>query len=1066
MKMPRGKKRDKVKSASLQAAPILEKLSLYSFQRKAVEQMRIYISAYRGSDKEIFGKTTGSGLVHMPTGSGKTAVVAALSRCIPEVGSVLVLCPRVVLRAQLINEVGGTIFGKLGVSPGSIPKSVHLLSDVEKDRRLLTGSSDGAVIIGTIQKLHTMRVNHKRSFSRLVNRVDLVLFDEGHYEPALRWRDTVRSIGKPRVIFTATPFRNDLKLFDVDLDHTYTYSFKKAVSKLMIRDVNILGVRTPRSPEAFVEKVIEFYKPLFGPIPRAADPLDDRPRVIVRCDDYEEITVIAGTFRKKKIACVGIHEKFKDKEADRMLLRHVPDPQKTDAVVWIHQHKLTEGVDDWRFQLLTFYGKAPASVRQMVQQVGRIIRNPRKERNSIGYVLDTFEGELKKQWSSYLKHDELIDREGLKVLNTNEVRFRALQEADPPTLYIDRRFRNPLSPETFKPDEDIQIPLKTNVFYRETGFSMSKVAKAIRHEFEEQDRVVYDPDVQKDRCVILSIRFRNSPYLVGKFYLEEKVCVTVVRLAGRYVCFFDSGNWIPTDLPGFGATVSEEELRRMLEGRETSRIRRVSLINSSVAPDCIHSRSLATYSSMERTPPGFDDHVFMYSTAEGCIDSDPVKHEYGKRRYVGFVHARVAEGTAAKYHSLWGYHRWLERVAEVLARPKKAAIPGLARYAPVLAPPDKTAARSVVLDVSRLRDLYLTTAKAGEPGEPIDVIQEDTTVKDGKFQVVANGQSCSVGVEYDENLQRYVLTSPELAECYYAEPGEPGIVQRLNADQAFRVVPKAGGIAYAAGSFHDPAIGLGPRYKEKHAHVLGAMHSLSVLNGIQSEKGTESTLPNGAGWEKNSLFGLVDRVGGDRLGKVRLTEAENQFQHYFQSVELLVCDDVGTELADFVMVATLPPGRKYVVFIHCKAHSRKTGTKVSASALADVCSQGVKNVGELSLFDPTTQNRAEKWAGAWKVGQLGKVKKRDGHVVNKRIRRGPPDGTQAWDIFRAAVRDPSTVREVWLLTGNMLSKREFKTRLGGGKRFDLETMQALYELFSTQTAIRSRDMYLRIFCNP
>jgi superfamily II DNA or RNA helicase len=51
--------------------------------------------------------------------------------------------------------------------------------------------------------------------------VDLVLFDEGHHEPALRWSETVRKIYKPRIIFTATPFRNDLKLFDVDLQHAY-----------------------------------------------------------------------------------------------------------------------------------------------------------------------------------------------------------------------------------------------------------------------------------------------------------------------------------------------------------------------------------------------------------------------------------------------------------------------------------------------------------------------------------------------------------------------------------------------------------------------------------------------------------------------------------------------------------------------------------------------------------------------------------------------------------------------------------------------------------------------------
>ena len=91
-------------------APILRKLTLYPFQREAVEKMRGYYAVYTGKVPTSMKKTSRSGLVYMPTGTGKTAVIAALSQCIPEVLSVLVLSPRIALRNQLFDDLKGDIF--------------------------------------------------------------------------------------------------------------------------------------------------------------------------------------------------------------------------------------------------------------------------------------------------------------------------------------------------------------------------------------------------------------------------------------------------------------------------------------------------------------------------------------------------------------------------------------------------------------------------------------------------------------------------------------------------------------------------------------------------------------------------------------------------------------------------------------------------------------------------------------------------------------------------------------------------------------------------------------------
>ena len=151
-------------------------------------------------------------------------------------------------------------------------------------------------------------------------------------------------------------------------------------------------------------------------------------------------------------------------------------------------------------------------------------------------------------------------------------------------------------------------------------------------------------------------------------------------------------------------------------------------------------------------------------------------------------------------------------------------------------------------------------------------------------------------------------------------------------------------------------------------------------------------------------------------------------------------------------------GRPCVILIHCKALDPKYATRLSASGLANICSQAVKNIGELDPFSDATVNRIAKWGESWREGKLG--------TVNERIRKGPNDAQKVWEIFRSAVEDPNARREIWLFLGNMLTKRELQYRLSSGKSKRLETFQALYELFSTLSTIRSRNAGFLIFCNP
>lgn len=70
-----------------------------------------------------------------------------------------------------------------------------------------------------------VRRDHHMRIGQLHGRVGTILFDEGHREPAPSWARVVRGFCVPTVLFSATPFRGDLKIFDVDDDHIHFLSF-------------------------------------------------------------------------------------------------------------------------------------------------------------------------------------------------------------------------------------------------------------------------------------------------------------------------------------------------------------------------------------------------------------------------------------------------------------------------------------------------------------------------------------------------------------------------------------------------------------------------------------------------------------------------------------------------------------------------------------------------------------------------------------------------------------------------------------------------------------------------
>lgn len=1050
--------------------PFHRTLPLWPCQHRAVEAALSYADHFEALSENV---AKPSMVVCMPTGSGKTAVIGTLARCVPRFGTTVVVSPRIAITDQLYREVSGRLFVKLGLDAAIIPKTTLRL--VKPHAADLDGRElDDLVVFMTIQQLQRWHEAKVPAFERLLDSTSLLIFDEGHYEPAPAWSETVRAFTAPRLVFTATPYRNDLRLFAADVSRSYFYSFDQAVEDRVIRDVEFRELDGARSPERFVERLIDVYETDIGPL----DDTDDR--IIVRCDSIDSIHQLKAAVEAQGLTCLAVHERITT-DPNVNEFRRVPDPSDVDARVWIHQYKLIEGVDDPRFRLLGIYDGF-GSVRSVVQQVGRVTRNPENAPGQKAFVLDGTGRRLASDWTTYRKYDSTVRQYGFDAVGPEAKLIGAIAEALPPVLYLDRRFRVAADLENFNPEHELQLPCSAIVYHASgRSFPMDQATQLIVSELVKADRFVSQPVPSQDGAgfVLFSVRVANSRLLTDSYFLEPKLAVTVVWKVRRFICLFDSLGFRPPVLPGAGRPVEAVRLRRLLADGAGGTVTGVNLVNSSVSGHSLRAKSLDARSIAE-IPGGFDDHAYVARHATGFLGSQGLDANKRTRRYLGFSRARVRDG-GSKYVQFPDYLRWLDGVCQRLGARSAPDESALDRFARPLDSPVDPEPRSVLLDLAAVQDHYVVNATSldvdndatavddpARAGDDLDIEDLASAVdEEGQFKILANGVELSIGIRWDDQREIYELDSREISRRYRPTDADyPDLVQWLNTEQAFRVVPREQGVVYAHGEFYAPRVRFGPDDAASQRTLFRAIRPFRSLDQITSEKGTGGTLARNTGWEAESLFGLIDALGGKESLPDGST-VDTGLEQLFEDTTLLVCDDMGTEMADFVMLQEDAKGRRRIIFIHAKAKRPADRALVSASDLNEVCGQAIKNLAEMSQYAGTTVDRTAKWDGPWRMTRGGQP-----WAVNQRVRTIPrarrgqvaSPGSRAWAMVRDYVEDPLCEREVWLFTANILSSGTLHERVTATANPALETVQAVYCIYSAMTAAASANTRLYVFC--
>lgn len=980
-----------------------ERLSLYDFQQTAVKAVEHFLD--RG---ESGGR---SYIVSMPTGSGKSGVIAYVAQDrLGDEGDILLLCPWDALAKQLADDVGGRFWKHAGVDSSSMANPVRLYP---ANALSAINAADGPMIwVMTFAALVAVNPETRKV---LASRLQMVIVDEGHYEPAPSWAAAVRNLEKSTLLFTATPFRNDVKYFDVAEGDGHHYPARTAIAEARLRTPKFqtLPVSTPQE---FVDRLIAFDN----------SELTDTDKIIVRCSTHQEIRHIVRLLHERGQLAVGIHERFKAVDKASGLLKGVPSSH--EARYWVHQNKLIEGVDHQEFRCVALF-RVPTNDRALIQQIGRVLRGVKHNPNA--WVLGGQGEKLQNVWEAYLSYDFQNDA---SLSTVREVVGLAAGRH----VYTSGTFRAPLDIDNIEPSE-LRVPRSFTVYEVPTTSTQplnqllaaldtalderdgEKVGNAIRGQWTLPGR----PEIAwAAQLVYLN---EQSPILARSSFYDS-------RLAIAFFAVTDSRLYaqpaIRLDLPvGFQALSSD--VLRSAFARSTGTFTSVSLKNTDLSSTVERSRT-QTAVSLTAVAPDLGDYFKSPSTITGVVKNSHLDGEqYGALRYVGFANSRVREHGRIPIEECLN---WLAQVDSGFANHDDSKVSKIfSRYAEVV-----TCANPVVKNFLLDLPTSVVDRYTGSDGQTLRMKDICVDVDlNSNFKLV----SASDGMEFECSLtwvgRSYEFRSNQLdARFTRVSSNYASLSSEITERQAFRLIVHEQGspedlVQYVDSQFVRPRSTLALRSNGKGVVLDNLLGTVSP-GTVTSEKGDSV---KGKNWTTGSMFRKIcDEV---KMGAL--------FGEQVAHNSMLICDDDAGETADFYVVDD--QNRKLIV-VHAKVKSGSGGR--GASGLYDVVAQAQKHLGTIRPggvgFDRTRMRK--RWEKNWTLDKSDVP----------RVQSGQTAGAAA-DAVWNALRNPSYERQVLIATAGILDKSEF---LKHARKGTPQSLQALYLIQSVWAAAGSVGARLRI----
>lgn len=980
--------------------------ALWPHQKGAIKAIHAFLSD-PGADGT-------AALLTLPTGTGKSGVIAWSLAQLPELkGHRLVLTPWAALRDQLIEDIDGRFWKRLGMD--SPPKKMPLVKRLPATKDIDTvADGEPTIYVATISAISTLwnQLDGSAEIAAKFAAFDCVVVDEGHYEPAEKWSQAIRALNLPTVLLTATPYRNDLKFFTIG-EHRYRLPHHEAEAERFLRRPEFSIIDTA-DPTEFASQLRQRVEEEFG---------EDAVRVIVRCKDAPAIRTMVSALQNLGESALGIHENFTREDGADLVTRVPPRDDSGAARFWVHQNKLIEGIDDPQFKVVALFNSL-RNGRAIVQQVGRVLRNPiRDEGDMKALVIGRGDRDLQQVWSGYTAFDR--DETGDSAATMPELIAR-LVENQPKSFYFDRDYRVQIDLTSLTAWKTFSYPLRTRVFRVRKGEppALDALAEETKEAWEGLDRTVYVVQQPDERTVVIPyLSAENSPLLRTATFVEPQFGYTSLRVSGDLVFVYDARGRIPPPVLLACDPLSPSELTRLFPAG-SSGLTSVSLSNTDTGRQAARRRQLSA-AAIEDLAPDLADYGYVCTVAVGHVREGELR----PRRYLGLSRSRLTDYRSSEgdYES---FSQWLDQV-EADVRGGQSALSTFGRYAAYAPVPADPSPVHVLLDINPSDFVR----RGEEADKPLDLEDTAHEVKDGMFRVTIEGVEYPVAIKWDGRGYRLSSTIPQL-EYVEAIPDGRELIHAINEDQLLRVVPAESGVIYSHGQF------VAPRGIKATAGILSLLTPIQRLSTIATEKGGTSTDDD---WDANSIFGLISA-----LSQTTPRAAEAELAVLLGSPDLLICTDLGTEIADFIAVK-----ETRVALIHAKASSSRR--LASATALHGVISQALKNLPYLQPFEEIAPPTGH-WGNRWKA--------KDGGTINRRRVGDYKTSADAWKQIRAVIANPQADREVWLVMGQSLSVAKLKTELAKRAKPPEPEVLQIFSLLQTAWAATSQmGAKLRVFCS-
>lgn len=1135
------------------------------------------------SDSSAAARSPHSALIRMPTGAGKTGIMALAAgfagNPIDE-RIILVVVPSRALRLQVKEALEWRFWDVVNHRPMNWRpvaefKPTTLNVALEKDQNDWPGDQLPLVLVCTTTTISmlsgdTKRTDHssspelvdddsakeraeveagadrsewRRLYQRLLTDTGLVLVDEGHREPAPAWARAIRRFGCPRILFSATPYRNDLRLFDIGREqeresgqvepdsiakklhaqgrapdlglYRHIWSFPNAIKAGVIRNIDFkypkrgdgwIKGRSGSSLKLMTTRANRFAKALQGfyegenvaelerwcklQESKTAGSQDGRQlwpaKVIVRCASVEAVREVKRALEKTRLPgeVIAIHTRFTAAERKDHLYSRVPDLSSLEArnaVFWVHQDMLIEGLDHPGFWIIAFFEQFK-NERSLVQQIGRVLREPTAAKQvPPAIVFSDQDQNLKASWDGYHRYES----EEPPIVGPEEIVERFLMSL-PEYFYSKGAYRRTIRiSEDGAKDQlwgELRLPCRAQVF-RLRGNAAHPTEEA----FDEFIDDIADRLEQRDYTTVQVLRPREAQSLgmcalvtlhVSETSRIEPSNFFEISISPAALCFVDDFMFwqgpieISEEARDYGyRPIRSDELRTLLG--QKAKVRQTSTLNTDLNDASIRRRSMGAMDlGWSGVALGDEGHamVTIFAT-NGQL-----------RRQLNLVRGRIGEPDQPMC-SPAEFAKWAHSIAKEIGADTNAYPPMLDRYAYEVAPPDDSDAAHVLIDPRIFGEHYEVAPK---------VLDSETAADEAPFAELLEASAVMLGPEQEVFTAKlgyiYSKEDPIPAEVEFrisyrngrfrlrpldankfresfvalfrkrSESSTKWKPETLLSSKASVQIVTSEGLMYTDGRFYKPRRLWGP----ERASQLPEIHGIDRLANVEyGEKGfvmeegpggkKKSVFKKGshwnrASWHSSSLFGLVDR------------ERSALYQETAFKPRWLVCDDMGAEYADFIALDDSDESSPHLAMIHCKMGNSDSATSTSAGDLHVVASQALKNLGLFTLNTGMLQGRADKWDGCFQ-------NHKDLPLIRRPFSK-PPSGAELATRLMEALGRTDVRREVWLVMGNSVSAAAIRDAAKSEDAPPANVIHLLYLLQSVKASANALGIRLRLLTKP